>query len=373
MKRMANVCLLVLVCTAAGVRAGGQSTNPADDIALPAAGTIGWQVPLDSSYSLVRPAVAPDGTIYVVDAGRTLYAISPVGTLRWQVASAGSAGLAVGPDGTVYVGSEDFVRAYDPAGALLWSFQQSPRAFIFLGLGVGPDANIYCATSDGMGVFSLTPQGTLRWTNPEAYNRPNVAYSELVFGPNGAAQQLYFYANHHIRAVALDGTSVFTLERGDRPTVSPLDGTLHVGDAAYRPDGTLYWAFGLSLGDKPVLGPDGNHYIAAFGSLYALRPSGSAKWVRSNSDYLAASAVDPANTHVLFVGNAAVGFDGVISAHGVGTGKQLWRLALPQFNGSVQAPERWPGFSADGRVAYYVTTASGVLPQRAWLTAVGVK
>ena len=91
------------------------------------------------------------------------------------------------------------------------SFVQNPRAFICLGVSVGPDGNIYSVGTEGMGVFSLTPAGTLRWTNPEPYDRPIVDYGEIVFGPNGSNQQLYFYANNHVRAVRLDGNSVFTL------------------------------------------------------------------------------------------------------------------------------------------------------------------
>ena len=60
-------------------------------------------------------------------------------------------------------------------------------------------------------VFSLTPQGMLRWTNPELYDRLIVDYAEIVFGPNDNQQQLYFYANNHLRTVRLDGASVFAI------------------------------------------------------------------------------------------------------------------------------------------------------------------
>ena len=69
-------------------------------------------------------------------------------------------------------------------------------------------------------MFSLTPAGTLRWTNPETYSRPIVQYAEIVFGLNSAKPQLYFYANQHLRALGLDGSSVFTVPGGPRAAQS---------------------------------------------------------------------------------------------------------------------------------------------------------
>ena len=53
------------------------------------------------------------------------------------------------------------MKAFNPDGSLKWTFIQNPRAFIMLGLSVGPDGNIYGVGTQGMGVFSFTPQGTL--------------------------------------------------------------------------------------------------------------------------------------------------------------------------------------------------------------------
>ena len=111
---------------------------------------------------------------------------------------------------------------------------QNPRALTYLGVSVGPDGNIYSVGTQGMGVFSLTPAGTLRWTNPELYQRPIVDYAEIVFGPNGSNQQLYFSANAHMRAVGLDGSSVFTVTRG-QPAVAP-DGSVHNTFIVLRPE-----------------------------------------------------------------------------------------------------------------------------------------
>ena len=195
--------------------AGGSNTISLAVTTRPAAADhVNWRFRMNGPYSFVRPAIGPDGTVYSIDAFEHLYALAPDGGLKWLVRGAGDKGVAVGPDGTIYVASENFIKAFNPDGSAKWQFVQNPRAFICLGVSVGPDGNIYSVGTEGPGVFSLTPAGALRWQQPEAYNRPIVDYGEIVFGPNGSNQQLYFYANNHLRALRLDGTSVFTLGAG---------------------------------------------------------------------------------------------------------------------------------------------------------------
>lgn len=125
-------------------------------------GRANWRFRMDGPYAQVRPVIAADGTVYAIDAFSHLYALAPDGALKWIASGAGNKGVAVGADGTVYVASEDFIKAFNPNGAAKWTFEQNPRAFICLGVSVGPDENIYSVGTQGMGVFSLTPQGMLR-------------------------------------------------------------------------------------------------------------------------------------------------------------------------------------------------------------------
>ena len=111
-----------------------------------------WRVRMDSPYSQVRPVVGPDGTIYAVDVYDTLYAVSPDGAVLWTVPDAGSKGVAVGADGTIYTGNENWIKAFHPDGTEKWTFVQNPRAFILLDVAVGPDGNVYGVASSGMGV-----------------------------------------------------------------------------------------------------------------------------------------------------------------------------------------------------------------------------
>ena len=55
-------------------------------------GRVKWRFQHNDMYTVVRPAVGPDGTVYVVDVGYHLYALSPDGALKWIVRGAGAEG-----------------------------------------------------------------------------------------------------------------------------------------------------------------------------------------------------------------------------------------------------------------------------------------
>jgi outer membrane protein assembly factor BamB len=349
-------------------------------------GRIRWRLRMDTYYSAVRPAVGTDGTIYAVDVTNRLYAVSPDGALLWVANQAGSKGVAVGLDGTIYTGNENWVKAFNPDGSPRWTFVQNPRAFIFLDVGVGPDGNIYAATSSGMGVFSLDPAGHLRWATPEAYNRPNVIYAEINFGPGPDGRpQLYFYANGHTRAIRLeDGASVFTAG-GGAMAVSPLDGTLHFPSSALRPDGTLFWQFGEFLNGGPDVSSDGVHYATTSmitPRLYAIAPNGTERWHVTLSDQAGRSDVNPSDRFVITGGNNTLNYAGVVMAHDAARGTLLWRQELPAEETAVYNP--WIGrygfnqyvdsgvdFGAAGETVYFMTAIApgGLVTDRAFLYA----
>jgi hypothetical protein len=353
-------------------------------------GRVRWRLRMDSMYSSVRPAVGPDGTIYPIDVDGRLYAVAPDGALLWVAPAAGSKGVAVGGDGTIYTGDENWIKAFHPDGRLKWTFVQNPRAFILIDVAVGPDGNIYGVATQGMGVFSLTPAGSLRWATPELYQRRIVSYAEIHFGPGPDGRpQLYFSANNHTRAIRLeDGAEIFLLALTGSLDVSPLDGTLHYSSSAFRSDGALYWQFPDSLGGAPSLGPDGVHY--ATGSmltyrLHAINPGGTERWHVALDDSPGAADVDPTNRHVVVAGFDTLDHPGVVLAHETAGGAQSWRVELPAEEPTVYNP--WTAkygfnqyvdsraeFSALGDTVYLMTAIAtgGLVTDRAFLYAFDV-
>ena len=70
--------------------AGGSNTVSLAVTARPAAADhVNWRFRMDGPYSLVRPVIGPDRTVYVVDVFDHLYALTPDGGLKWLVRGAG--------------------------------------------------------------------------------------------------------------------------------------------------------------------------------------------------------------------------------------------------------------------------------------------
>lgn len=352
-------------------------------IARQSNGRVNWRFRMNGPYSSVRPVVANDGTIYTIDVFGHLYALQTNGALKWVVRGAGDKGLALGPDGTIYVASEPFIKAFDSNGTEKWTFTQNPRSMICLGLGVGPDGNIYSVGTEGPGVFSLTPQGALRWSIPEFYQRPIVEYGEIAFGPNGGNPQMYFYANNHLRAVGLDGSSVFTnsigivsqLKPGLQPVVAP-DGSVHTVLSAFTPSGSPLWSFSTPYPYNVFTPADidsaGVHYfVQNLAELFALNANGSQRWHRTLSGYFAGPIVDPGNTKLVIGSSETGNHAGYIIGAAASNGSELWRVTLPiedptVFNPTVgifgfnQFVDTRARFNPDGSTAYLITaTATG--------------
>jgi hypothetical protein len=358
-----------------GGKKGGAGAGPQPELHFK------WRVETAAPYSLVRPAIGPDGAIYAVDINDNLVAVSPDGAVLWRAVDAGSKGVDVSADGTVYTGNENWIKAFYPDGTLKWTYTQNPRASKFLDVAVGPDGYIYGVATAGMGVFSLEDLGSearLRWTNPETYTRTYGSYVEIAFGPsgvNGCVQQLYFHANGHTRAVCLeDGSSVFTVGGSNtQPQVSPIDGTWHTGNSAYNPDASLAWRFEFPLFaaySEPSLAWDGTHYsVVSANALYAIDSAGMEQWQSALGENVGLPDVDPTKTMVIMPTSRSLTSPLALKAVSAANGSALWRMEFPddgsgfdQFIGSGVA------YTPNGNTAYVMTYANGA--NRTYLNAV---
>jgi len=374
------------------VLANGQASNAVRLTVTPRPdpqGHMAWRFQADAPYIQSRPAVASDGTVYAMDVLGHLYALSRSGGLKWvfNASGYGFGNVTLGQDGTIYVGSTATIYAVRPNGKLLWQFNQSPAAFILLGPNVGPDGNVYAVGTNGMGVFSLTPQGTLRWSVPETYDRPIVELQEIVFG-TASQSQLYFRANNHLRSLGLDGSQIFTkpgspdtLQADPQPATSP-DGTLYTNTfsalgsglalTAFDHNGDTLWSVfddfinSTNILSTPDVGPDdviydGRNQV----ELYAINPDGSVKWKHTDSGIMFAPVVSPLNNLVLLGGILDFGRPGFFEAVST-TGSPLWRVNLPSENGGHVWPISRARFAPDGRTAYLGTSIPGEPSQDAY-------
>jgi PQQ-like domain/IPT/TIG domain len=330
-------------------------------------GRTNWRFRQDGPYSKVRPVIGPDGTIYSIDAFFHLYALTPDGGLKWVVRGAGDKALAVGADNTVYTASESDIKAFNSDGTSKWTYVENPMALFLVGMSVGPDGNIYVVATEGVGAFSLTPDGVLRWKQPEPYDAQQpVQYQELVFGLNGTTTQLYYYANSHLKALRLDGTTAWTLNSDfGQPAVSPLDGSIHAPYGAYSSNGPLMWIFSspypYNTSSPPDISSDGTHYFVQNTiELFGLTPTGTQKWHVTMRDSGDNAIVDPQNTQLVLGSATTLNNAGYIKSASTADGHELWRVTLPKEAYFNQFPDSRARFSPDGTTAYVITaTATG--------------
>jgi len=100
------------------------------------------------------PAIAMDGTIYVVSRGSLMgdgvfYALNPDSTLRWRFEPHGStySSPAVSSDGTVYFGSWGNFYALRPDATLKWRYETGGG--IASSPTIGSDGTVYFTSNDG--------------------------------------------------------------------------------------------------------------------------------------------------------------------------------------------------------------------------------
>jgi len=211
------------------------------------------------------PAIGDDGTIYAGafkngDYGykTILYAISPDGTLKWNLYfdTWGSplTNPAIGDDGRIYLTTYDGkLHAIAANGTESWSFFDTINPGpIRASPSIGSDGTIYYATSPSDGVkyfYAINPDGGAKWKCPVS----GVSFASPVIAENGTIYE------------------------------STFNGDIY----AFTPNLTLEWTYqtGLDLPTPPALGPDGSLVILGKGSetvpdtyLLTLDRNGALKW-----------------------------------------------------------------------------------------------
>lgn len=328
---------------------GPSNERPLDVTLRPATdGHVKWRFQADAPYIKSRTVVGSDGTVYVNDIYSHLYALAPDGALKWVFNGAGNEGISIGPDDTVYVGSTAFITAVNPNGALKWRFTQSTIALFLLGPAVGPDGNIYAVATQGIGIFSLTPAGQLRWTAPETYTRPIVNYQEPVFGPGGKGLQMYFAANNHLRAISSNGSPVFTLPgivREPQPVVGP-DGNVYEGRGKFSPSGSTLFSFPLDGINGPPVNTMSEPETSAAGAFYMVKNNytifsytlnGIENWRFTEGGILFNPIASPQSDLLILGGRVNYGEPGFFLAVG-SDGLLKWRADLPFESGNWIIP-----------------------------------
>lgn len=244
-----------------------------------------WRFRLgDSGSSMTSaPAIGPDGTIYVGSSDSSVYAVNPDGTTQWRYLTGGNVASspAFAPDGRLYLGSDDnYIYCLTPSGKLFWRYYVGGDA---TSPAIAADGTVYVGSSN-KNVYALNPDGTLRWR----YSTGGYIQSSPAIAADGT---IYIGLSTCLYVLNPDSTLKWQYDTRDDVRSSPAigsDGTVYFGTDsrtisdfyALNPDGTVRW--GLS-GDRvrsaPAIGTDGAVYFGSIDNyLYATNPDGTLKW-----------------------------------------------------------------------------------------------
>jgi len=238
-------------------------------------------------------AFSSDGqTLYSISqTTKTLYAINAItGETKWSQglsAATYGAGIAVGSDGKIYLGTEDkegTLYAYTENGTVRWTAKMG--AAVKASPAVTSDGYVY-ALCDGAKLISYDAEtGSERWSAQLSGNAGGVAVDA-----NG---NVYAGTSVGVWAYTADGSKLWesesmkVTERGGSLAIDTKDNIIYAvlkgkdGVAAIdMSSGSTKWKYESEYNDcyHPVVDKDGNVYFCEKnGALYALTPQGNLKW-----------------------------------------------------------------------------------------------
>jgi outer membrane protein assembly factor BamB len=338
-------------------------------------GRIRWTFETDGDDQWWRPAIAPNGTIYIhTNATEGLvYALSPNGGLKWiqKVNWYPSVPPSAGPDNAVYVGSGDVVYRISANGQIDWTFggqdiQGSPTA--------GTDGRVYGAFDVIPGALALdSATGQLDWSIGSISGWSDGG-TEIRFGRPGPGEPIdrfYIYWNQ-LQAISLDGDELFVSGAVNTLSHEPAigsDGAIYAPGylenylVAYSPDdGSILWQtdspWTASISDIEI-GPDDTLYFRSDGRwIDAYDPHNqSSIWRHDTGVWLNRPSLSPDGSTLLVTGGGSQDQVEFVKAFRTNNGHELWTLNLQEtYNPNFRhVPRHHPRFSPDGATAYVPT------------------
>jgi outer membrane protein assembly factor BamB len=248
-----------------------------------------WTVPL-GGRSYATPTVGPDGTIYAGSDAQRLFAVDPVGKIRWKLELQGEAdtGILLVGGGDLVVAAGSHVYRVHPDGTVVWRFDAGRKIFtspartnkdgIVFGAqdhnayAVGPDGKLVYKVdlaadvdgspvvdehgtaffgTDGGAIAAIDPRGVIKWIRPlPGYVRGTLSLARNgdilggMYGPTPGVVRLN-PDGYPVGRFSIDGTGAREFGVHGAP-LEDDSGALFFGaedDRVYAigPDGAVMW------------------------------------------------------------------------------------------------------------------------------------
>ncbi|WP_320174256.1 PQQ-binding-like beta-propeller repeat protein [Maridesulfovibrio sp.] len=254
-------------------------------------------------------AIGSDGTVYVGSKDTNLYALESDKTEKWSYTTGGEITSAptISSDGTIYVGAGDGkLYAVNSDGSEKWIYDTGSG--ISRSAAINSDGTIYVGAGDGK-LHAVDSDGSQKWI----YGTDLTLTSAPVIGPDGT---VYVAADdYNLYAIKSDGTLKWTFKAGGKIKFSPAidsNGVVYFGSTdsnlyALKADNTLKWKFqaGSGITSSPAIGSGGIIYFgAADNYLYALNSDGSEKWKYGTGGYVRSPAIASDGTIYVCAGDS---------------------------------------------------------------------
>ena len=301
----------------------GASASASTSITIAEAGTLKW---FFSGAVTIRHSIAigPDGTVYLGSLNNNLYALNPQdGSIQWQFAAGNDIRTppSIGADGTIYFGSYDkYIHAVSPptdgskSGVAKWNHYTN----VFLGdlnsVSIAADGSLYFGSKDNS-LYALDPDtGEVKWSYPtggEILDAPAISPGGTIYF--GSADD-YIYAIDPPSDGGKTGELVWSHYTDDSAHnfASPAidaEGTVYSGGNSndlyvISADGNSKWSYptGDPIRASPAIGTDGTIYFGSNDNhLYALdHDTREAKWTFKAKNDLESSPAIGADGIVYF-------------------------------------------------------------------------
>jgi outer membrane protein assembly factor BamB len=289
---------VVAVVTVA-IAAAGCGRRPAEQSSPAQAVTKKWEFSAGRAF-IGSPALGADGTIYAGSEDGFLYALDPLGNLKWKFyAGPIYTPPVVGSDGAIYItNAQGRLYAINRTGTERWRAERSGGRMDSESIGSAIDEDWVYTGCHGRVCATELSNGTLGWYSSEYISQ----YTAPLLLPEGG---LVYPGRGRLNAVNRDGspgwqipplTAEMIEKNGGYPPpgsgrfATPLalgfDGTIYVGTGdghlmAVRQGGEVKWDFKTrgAIRGGAAIASDGTVYVGSTDErLYALRPDGTKKW-----------------------------------------------------------------------------------------------